>query len=66
MVSDFLVMRESSPFFQLNPAEYDKVLKKYPELNNEQDVDYIERSASASMYIGSDDYSDNSSILAQF
>ncbi|CAF1485272.1 unnamed protein product, partial [Rotaria sordida] len=66
MVSDFLVMHESGLFFQLNPAEYDKALKKYPELNNAQDIDYIERSASASIDVGSDAYFDNSTILAQF
>ena len=66
MLSDFMVMHQSAPFFQLSPAEYDKALEKYPELDEEQDIDYIERSASASMHVGSDAYFDNSMILIQF
>lgn len=66
MLSDFLVMHNSGPFFQLSSAEYKKALRKYPELGEEQDIDYIERSASASMNVGSDAYFDNSTILTQF
>ncbi|CAF1532325.1 unnamed protein product, partial [Rotaria sp. Silwood1] len=66
MLSDFLVMHPSGPFFQLSPTEYDKALKKYPELDEEQEIDYVERSASASVHISSDAYFDNSTILAQF
>ncbi|CAF4676888.1 unnamed protein product, partial [Didymodactylos carnosus] len=63
MLSDFLFMHNSGPFFQLSPAEYKKALRKYPELEEEQDIDYIERSASASMHVGFDAYFDNSTIL---
>lgn len=66
MLSDFLVMHQSGPFFQLSPGEYDKALKKYPDLADQQDIEYIERSASVSMHVGSDNYFDNSTILAQF
>jgi hypothetical protein len=66
MLSEFLVMHQSGPFFQLSPAEYKRALEKYPELDEEQDIDYIERSASASMHVGSDAYFDNSTILTQF
>ena len=66
MLPDFMVMHQSGPFFRLRPAEYDKALEKYPELDEEQDVDYIERSASVSMNVGSDAYFDNSTILIQF
>ncbi|CAF3858213.1 unnamed protein product, partial [Rotaria sp. Silwood1] len=66
MLSEFLVMHKSGPFFQLSPAEYEKALHKYPELDGEQDIDYVERSASASIHVGSDAYFDNSTILAQF
>ncbi|CAF4710397.1 unnamed protein product, partial [Rotaria sp. Silwood2] len=66
MLSDFLVMHQSGPFFQLNSAEYDKALEKYPELDEEQDIDYLEHSASASMHVNSDAYFDNSVILTQF
>ena len=65
-MSDLLVMHESGSFFQLNPAEYEKALQKYSELNNKQDIDYIERSASASIHVSRDAYFDNSKILAQF
>ena len=66
MLSDFMVMHQSRPFFQLSPAEYDKALEKYPELDEEQDIDYIERSAGASLHVGSDAYFDNSTTLIQF
>ncbi|CAF1349103.1 unnamed protein product [Rotaria sordida] len=66
MLSDFLVMHSSGLFFQLIPVEYDKALEKYPELDEEQDIDYIERSASASMHVSSDAYFDNLTILTQF
>ena len=66
MLSDFLVMHQSGPFFQLSSVEYDKALEKYPELGEEQDIDYIERSASASIHLSSDTYFDNSVILTQF
>ncbi|CAF3906123.1 unnamed protein product, partial [Didymodactylos carnosus] len=35
-------------------------------LEEEQDIDYIERSASASMHVGFDAYFDNSTILTRF
>ena len=63
---DFLVMHQLSPFFQLSPVEYDKALEKYPESGNEQDIDYIERSAGTSIHVSSDTYFDNSVILTQF
>ncbi|CAF1323963.1 unnamed protein product [Rotaria sordida] len=66
MLPDFLVMHPSGPFFQLIPVGYDKALEKYPELDEEQDIDYIESSASASMHVSSDAYFDNLTILTQF
>ncbi|CAF1525964.1 unnamed protein product [Adineta steineri] len=66
MLSDFITMHPCGPFFQISPAEYDKALEKYPELDDEQDVDYIERSASASILVGYDAYFDNATILTQF
>lgn len=66
MVSDFLVMHPSGPFFQLSPEEYRNALKKYPELNDEDDINYLERSASASIHVSSETYFDNSTILSQF
>ena len=66
MLSDFMVMHQSGPFFQLRPAEYDKALEKYPELDEEQDIGCTERSASVSMHVGSDAYFDKSTILIHF
>ncbi|CAF5000107.1 unnamed protein product, partial [Rotaria socialis] len=66
MLSDFLVMHPSGPFFQLSEAEYEKALEKYPDLDEEENINYIERSASASANVSSDVYFDNSTILAQF
>ena len=66
ILSDFLVMYPSGPFFQLSETEYEKVLEKYPELDEEENINYIERSASASAHVSSDVYLDNSTILAQF
>ena len=66
ILSDFLVMHPSGPFFQLSETEYEKVLEKYPELDEEENINYIERSASASAHVSSDVYFDNSTVLAQF
>lgn len=66
MVSDFLVQHPSGPFFSLNNNEWNKAIKKYPTLGEIADVDYVERSATASVNIGSDLYFDNSTILEQF
>ncbi|CAF1516535.1 unnamed protein product [Adineta steineri] len=66
MLSEFLIMHPLGPFFQLSSSEYDKALEKYPELDDEQDINYTERSASASIQVGYDAYFDNASILTQF
>lgn len=66
MASDFLVMHSSGPFFSLNCNEYKKACDKYPELNNDSDIIYEERTASATLNIGENSYFDNEAILKQF
>ncbi|CAF0862631.1 unnamed protein product [Didymodactylos carnosus] len=66
MISDFIVLHPSGPFFQLNDNEYKKAIKKYKNLLDDTDVNYAERSATASVNVGVDGYFDNDTILAQF
>ena len=66
MCSDFLVAHPSSPFLSLSTAEYERALKRYPQLNNDTGIDYLERSASASINLGTDSYFNNEAILQQF
>jgi hypothetical protein len=66
MVSDFLVQHSSGPFFQLSEHEWKQAVKKYPSLNTSGDLDYVERTATASINIGSDAYFNNETILNQF
>jgi hypothetical protein len=66
MVSDFLVQHPSGPFFSLNDIEWNEAIKKYPSLDEINDVEYVERSATASINIGTDYYFDNNTILEQF
>ncbi|CAF3889700.1 unnamed protein product, partial [Rotaria sp. Silwood1] len=66
MVSDFLVQHPSGPFFSLNDTEWKEAIKKYPTLDQINDVEYVERSVTASINIGTDYYFDNNTILEQF
>lgn len=66
MCSDFLVCHPSSPFFFLNDDEWAAAIKKHPELDQNTGIDYIPRTASASVALGADNYFTNNSILAQF
>ena len=66
MLSEFLVMHPPGPFFHLSQTEYEKALEKYPELDEPEDINYIERTASTSAHVSSDVYFDNSTILTQF
>ena len=40
MCSDLLVMRPSGPFFSLTNKEYSEALKKYPNRNDDCDINY--------------------------
>ncbi|CAF1508602.1 unnamed protein product, partial [Didymodactylos carnosus] len=66
MISDFLVIHPSSPYFQLSPAEWNQATQRYPKLLEEVDIIYEKFSASAAINIGSDLYMDNELILEQF
>ena len=64
MISDYLVMHPSGPFFTLNDKEYQQALALYPELAD--DVTYVEETATGFINVGYDSYFDNSTLLAQF
>jgi len=68
MISDYLVMHPSGPFFTLSEKEYKQALKIFPELIDDDDdgVKYVERTATGSIDVGFDSYFDNSTILLQF
>ena len=67
MISDFLVMHPSGPFFTLSDAEYRYAVKQFPSLSRSDDVlNYVGKSATASINIGVDGYFDNETILSQF
>ena len=66
MCSDLLVMHPSGPFFSLTDKEYSEALKKYPNLNDDCDINYEKNSASAAVNVSGDNYFDNENILSQF
>ncbi|CAF4606386.1 unnamed protein product [Rotaria sp. Silwood2] len=66
MISDYLVMHPSGPFFTLDNREYNRALQEFPELANDNDINYIEKSATGFIDVGYDTYFDNFTILAQF
>lgn len=60
MISDYLVMHLSGPFFTLNEKEYQQALVLYPELADDvDDVTYAEKTATGSIDVGYDSYFDN-------
>ncbi|CAF1240634.1 unnamed protein product [Adineta ricciae] len=66
MVSDFLIAHPDNPFFQLSQDEWKAAVKKYPELLEDDGIQYIERSASGSIQVGFGGYFDNDAIINQF
>ncbi|CAF1012892.1 unnamed protein product [Didymodactylos carnosus] len=56
----------SAAFFSLNCNEFKEALEKYPDLNNDSDIIYEERTASATLNIGENSYFNNETILKQF
>lgn len=66
MVSDFLVEHPSGEFFELNQNEWNNAVKGYPDLLDDIDLRFEERSATVTAHIGVDPYFDNSIILSQF
>jgi hypothetical protein len=65
MVSDFIVQHHSGPYFNLSEKEMERCVKKYPQLAASTDLDYVPRTATASLHIGYDSYMDNEAVLAQ-
>ncbi|CAF4730061.1 unnamed protein product, partial [Rotaria sp. Silwood2] len=59
MVSDFLVQHPSGPFFELSENEWQQSVRKYQSLSVAGDVNYLDRTATASINIGTDAYFDN-------
>lgn len=66
MISDFLVAHPDNPFFQLTQNEWKTALSKHPELSEADSINYVERSASASIQVGYQGYFDNNAIIRQF
>ncbi|CAF3053204.1 unnamed protein product [Rotaria sp. Silwood2] len=66
MVSNFLVQHPSGPFFELNENEWKQAIAKYKSLSADNDVNYLSRTGTASINIGTDAYFDNDTILEQF
>lgn len=66
MISDFLVQHPSGPFFQLTKTEWSAALRKYNSLLFDNSINFIERSATAHLNIGTDAYFDNDTVLCQF
>ncbi|CAF2049469.1 unnamed protein product, partial [Rotaria magnacalcarata] len=61
-----LLMHPSRPFFSTTEKEYSEVLRIYPNLNDDCDINYEKNSASAAIALGGDNYFNNQSILNQF
>ncbi|CAF1458112.1 unnamed protein product [Adineta ricciae] len=60
-------MHPSGPFFKLDEKEYKQALETFPELANyDDDVNYMEKTATGSIDVGYNSYFDNSTILSQF
>ena len=66
MVSDFMVLHPSGPFFYLNEFEWNEAVKKYPELAEETEINYVSRTCTASLNVGNNNYFDNNTVLQQF
>jgi hypothetical protein len=66
MLSDFMVCHPSGPFFYLNETEWEKAITKYPDILNDDCINYMDRSATAAINVGGNIYFDNETILSQF
>ena len=66
MHSSFLVQHPTEPLFRLSESEWKDAIHKYPDLEDQSNLDYQERSADAFIQPGKDNYFDNSTILSQF
>ncbi|CAF1518588.1 unnamed protein product, partial [Adineta steineri] len=53
-------------FFKLNDRQWRKAIEKYPDLLIDDGIDYLDRSVTAAINIGTDKYFDNKTVLSQF
>ena len=53
-------------FFELSENEWKQAIAKYKSLSVDGDVNYLDRTATASIHIGTDAYFNNDTILGQF
>ncbi|CAF1301147.1 unnamed protein product [Rotaria sordida] len=58
------IVEDNAPFY--NKGRGRKALEKYPDLNNDSVIIYEERTASATLNIGGNNYFNNETILKQF
>ena len=66
MVSDFLVVHLSGPFFSLSQEEFDLAAKQYPSSKSDNnDLNFVNCSATVGINVGQDGYFDNDTILYQ-
>ena len=67
MLSLFIVQHESIDILKLDEDEWKEALKKYPELNQEDEfLNYLPNSANAWIEPKKNNYFDNDAILKQF
>ncbi|CAF2847474.1 unnamed protein product [Rotaria sp. Silwood2] len=66
MISDFLVQCPSGPLSELSENQWKQVVRKYQSLSVHGDVNYLDRTAMASINIRTGAYFDNGMMLGQF
>ena len=66
MLSFFTVCSDESSIFQLSESEWNEAVKFQPELNDDGNMNFFPRSASAWIEPGKDNYFNNEDILFQF
>jgi hypothetical protein len=67
MLSDFMIAHPSGPFIELSNEEWKSAIRKYPELDQKNDdVTFLENSATSYVILGQQPYFDNQKVLEQF
>ena len=66
MLSFFTVCSDESSIFQLSESDWNEAVKFQPELNDDGNMNFFPRSASAWIEPGKDNYFNNEDILFQF
>ena len=65
MVSDFLVIHPSGPFFSLSPKEMDECIAKYPNIEKFDGVNYVNKTCNRRIQPGHDNYFNSETILCE-